>query len=239
VRPEIGRHAVIRLEGLGKQFGGEPPFEALANVHLSVLEGDWLAIVGPSGSGKSTLLNIIGCLDVPSSGSYHFDGIDVAGLSDGQRAGIRSHGIGFVFQSFHLLTHRSVEENVMLADIYRRGQRSDRRARVAAVLNQVGLSQRVTSSPVKLSGGERQRVAIARALLGTPRVLLCDEPTGNLDSVTTSGVLDLLKALNAQGMTIVTITHSADVASRANRTVRMTDGQLTNVPPDDEEESPK
>jgi ABC-type lipoprotein export system ATPase subunit len=221
---------VIGLTDLGKRFEGDPPVDALVDVNLSVNEGEWLAIVGPSGSGKSTLLNIIGCLDGHTSGSYRFDGIEVTELSDKQRAGLRSRGIGFVFQSFHLLAHRTVTENVMLADVYRRAPAGDRRERAAMALDKVGLGHRAEFLPTRLSGGERQRAAIARALMGSPRLLLCDEPTGNLDSTTTATVLGLFAALHQQGMTIVMITHEHDVAAHAGRQVRITDGLLTEVP---------
>ena len=221
--------AVISLESVCKEFDSDPPVGALVNVDLNVDEGEWVAIIGPSGSGKSTLLNIIGCLDTQTSGSYRFDGVDVAELSDRQRAGLRCRGIGFVFQSFHLLGHRSVTENVMLADVYRTAPSRHRRARAQAALETVGLSHRAEFLPTRLSGGERQRVAIARALTGSPRLLLCDEPTGNLDSATTAAVLQLFDDLNRQGMTIVMITHEHDVADRSGRQVRMTDGRLTEV----------
>ncbi len=222
---------VISLASLGKRYDSDPPVDALVDVNLAVSEGDWVAIVGPSGSGKSTLLNIVGCLDTQTSGSYKFDGIDVADLSDRQRAGLRCRGIGFVFQSFHLLAHRTVTENVMLAGIYRKSPREDRRERAAAALDRVGLAHRAEYLPTKLSGGERQRVAIARALAGSPRVLLCDEPTGNLDSTTTAAVLELFAELNRQGMTIVMITHERDVAARAGQQVQIIDGVLSEAAP--------
>ncbi len=222
---------VISLASLGKRYDSDPPVDALVDVNLAVSEGDWVAIVGPSGSGKSTLLNIVGCLDTQTSGSYKFDGIDVADLSDRQRAGLRCRGIGFVFQSFHLLAHRTVTENVMLAGIYRKSPREDRRERAAAALDRVGLAHRAEYLPTKLSGDERQRVAIARALAGSPRVLLCDEPTGNLDSTTTAAVLELFAELNRQGMTIVMITHERDVAARAGQQVQIIDGVLSEAAP--------
>ena len=217
---------VVELVGLGRRFGSDPPVDALVEINLRVRQGEWLAIVGPSGSGKSTLLNIVGCLDQQTTGTYHFSGIDVAGLSDKRRAGLRSRGIGFVFQSFHLLAHRTVVENVMLADVYRKAPMRGRHDRAAAALDQVQLTHRAEFLPTRLSGGERQRVAIARALLGSPHLLLCDEPTGNLDSTTTEAILELFDVLNAQGMTIITITHEHDVAARARRQIRIVDGSL-------------
>ncbi|HUX75646.1 MAG TPA: ATP-binding cassette domain-containing protein, partial [Anaerolineae bacterium] len=178
------------------------------------------------GAGKSTLLNVIGCLDRPTSGSYFFDGIDTATLSDNERAGLRSRRIGFVFQSFHLLPHRSVLENVMLAEVYRRQSRRGRRERALAAIEKVGLSHRVDFLPTKLSGGEKQRVAIARALVGSPSLLLCDEPTGNLDSKTSANLLDLFEALNQQGLTLVIVTHDENIAKRAGRRVQIVDGSL-------------
>jgi ABC-type lipoprotein export system ATPase subunit len=222
----ISQPPVIELNGVGRRFGTDPPLNALVDVNLQVERGEWLAIVGPSGSGKSTLLNILGLLDQQTSGTYLFNGIDVAGLRDVQRAGLRSRAMGFVFQSFHLISHRAVLDNVMLSDIYRKGSRKDRRERAAAAIARVGLTKRAHYLPSRLSGGERQRVAIARAIMGSPRVLLCDEPTGNIDSVMTASILDLFSELNQGGLTIVTITHDHDVAERASRQVRIIDGVL-------------
>lgn len=218
---------VVELEGLGRRYGTDPVVDALRDVSLQVRDGDWLAVVGPSGSGKSTLLNIVGCLDLQTAGSYRFRGIDVGELSDKQRAGLRCRGIGFVFQAFHLLEYRTVMENVMLSDVYRRAPRQGRRDRAAHALDQVGLSHRAEFFPTTLSGGERQRVAMARALMGSPELLLCDEPTGNLDSTTTHKILDLIADLNHQGMTVIMITHEPDVAERAQRQARIVDGILT------------
>lgn len=214
---------------MSREFGSEPVVHALIEVDLRLTAGEWLAITGPSGAGKSTLLNIIGCLDRPSSGSYHFEEIDTASLNDRARAGLRSRRIGFVFQSFHLLPHRSVLENVMLAEIYRQESHHGRQARALAALTRVGLAQRVDFLPPKLSGGEKQRVAIARALVGSPSLLLCDEPTGNLDSKSAADILDLFAQLNQQGLTLVIVTHDEKVANRAARRVQIVDGRLTDM----------
>src|SRR6266508_1292697 len=220
---------VLELKGVGRGLGSEPVVHALVDVHLRLEAGEWLAITGPSGAGKSTLLNILGCLDSPSSGEYFFEGIDTASLSDEERAGLRSRRIGFVFQSYHLLSHRSVLENVMLAEVYREQDINGRRERALAALDRVGLSHRVDFMPTKLSGGEKQRVAIARALVGSPSVLLCDEPTGNLDSKSGAEILDLFAKLNEQGLTLVIVTHDENVAKRARRRVHVIDGRLTEI----------
>ncbi|MFM9883302.1 MAG: ATP-binding cassette domain-containing protein [Burkholderiales bacterium] len=223
--------AVVELRKIGRQFGTEPAVHALVDVDLTVHEGDWLTITGPSGAGKSTLLNIIGCLDQPTSGTYLIDGIDTTQLSDKERAGLRSQRIGFVFQSFHLLPYRTVLENVMLAEMYRKQSRAGRRERALAAIERVGLSHRAEFSPLKLSGGERQRVAIARAVMGSPSLLLCDEPTGNLDTKSTASILDLFERLNNEGLTLVVVTHDENVAKRAARRVQVVDGALTEVTP--------
>ncbi|GAA4914835.1 putative ABC transport system ATP-binding protein [Nonomuraea thailandensis] len=217
---------VIELTGVGKDFPAQPPVRALREVSLRVDRGDHLAIVGPSGSGKSTLLNVLGLLDRPTSGSYLLDGVETTTLRDGARTRLRGDRIGFVFQSFHLLPHRSVVENVMLAELYGARRRRGRRERALAALERVGLGHRAGFTPGRLSGGERQRAAIARALLGAPSLLLCDEPTGNLDSHNTDAVLDLFAELREQGLTIVVITHEQEVSERAGRRVRITDGAL-------------
>ncbi len=223
------RKPVVELRSISRTFGTDPPVQALRSVDLTVFRGDWLAIIGPSGSGKSTLLNILGCLDRPTEGTYLVDGIDAAGLSDEQRASVRARRIGFVFQTFHLLGHRTALENVMLADVYAGGEREGRRARAEAALERVGMSPRRDFMPTKLSGGEQQRVAIARALFGSPALLLCDEPTGNLDSTNTESVLALFHELERDGLTLVVITHEEDVAAHARRVVRIVDGELTEV----------
>ncbi|MFI6325382.1 ABC transporter ATP-binding protein [Nonomuraea sp. NPDC050556] len=221
------REPVIELSSVSRSFPAEPPVLALQDVSLRVEWADYLAIVGPSGSGKSTLLNVIGLLDRPTSGTYRLDGIETTSLRDGARTKLRGSRIGFVFQSFHLLAHRSVVENVMLAEIYARHDRKGRKRRALEALDQVGMGHRVDFPTDRLSGGERQRAAIARALLGKPSLLLCDEPTGNLDSRNTAAVLDLFDQLREQGLTIVVITHEDEVSTRAKRRVRITDGVLT------------
>jgi macrolide transport system ATP-binding/permease protein len=222
---------VIKLNKVGRHYGSDPPVHALIDVDLQVESGEWLAITGPSGAGKSTLLNILGCLDRPSSGNYYLDGIDTAKLGDSQRAGLRSRRIGFVFQAFHLLPHRTVLENVMLAEVYRKQSQRGRRERALAALERVGLSHRVDFLPTKLSGGEKQRVAIARALVGSPSLLLCDEPTGNLDSKSSADLLNLFEKLNKEGLTLVIVTHDENVANRAGRRVHIIDGKLTDITP--------
>ena len=219
---------VVELSGVSRCYLTDPPVTALRDVDLTVEQGEWLSVVGPSGSGKSTLLSILGCLDLATSGTYHLSGLDVAELSDRERAGLRSRLIGFVFQAFHLLSHRPVIDNVRLAEVYRGQARAGRGDRAMAALAMVGLEHRASFLPTRLSGGERQRVAIARALMSSPRLLLCDEPTGNLDSTTTEALLDLFGELNAvHGLTIVMITHEHDVAERAGRCVHIIDGMLS------------
>jgi ABC-type lipoprotein export system ATPase subunit len=220
---------VVELRGIGRTYGSDPPVEALRGVDLTIARGDWLAIVGPSGSGKSTLLNILGCLDRPTRGTYLMDGLDVSRLSEGQRTAVRARSIGFVFQSFHLLGHRTALENVLLAELYAGGARAGRRERALRALERVGMGHRRDFLPTKLSGGEQQRVAIARALLGSPRLLLCDEPTGNLDSANTESLLLLFDALAREGLTLVVVTHDEEVAATAGRVVRMVDGRLDEV----------
>jgi ABC-type lipoprotein export system ATPase subunit len=220
---------VVRLVGVSRTFGEDPPVRALREVDLTIWPGEWVAIVGPSGSGKSTLLNILGLLDRQTAGTYHFDGIDVAGLDDMRRAGLRARGIGFVFQAFHLMPHRSVLENVTLAELYAGKPRRGRQQRAMAALDRVGLADRADFLPTKLSGGQQQRAAIARALIGEPDLLLADEPTGNLDSHSAEGVLDVFEQLSGEGLTLAVITHDEHVAGRAGRRVRIVDGVLNEV----------
>jgi putative ABC transport system ATP-binding protein len=217
---------VIRLHGLTKVFAGPPPVRALDGVNLTVAAGDFLSVMGRSGSGKSTLLHILGLLDTATGGTYHFDGTDVSGLPERQRTFIRGRRIGFVHQGFQLLNDRSAIENVMLSTLYRNAKRSDSEAASLRALDMVGLADRAGQSPRVMSGGERQRVAIARALAGDPLVLLCDEPTGNLDSANTAAILRIFARLNDAGVTIVLITHDAAVARTGHRIVHMADGEL-------------
>jgi len=218
---------VVELEGVSRTFQGSPPVEAVKGADLSVQEGDYMAIAGPSGSGKSTLLHILGCLDTPTSGAYRLLGLDVGGLSDKMRTSLRGAEIGFVFQAFHLLSYRTALENVMTGLVYNRTPRRVRRQRASDALERVGLGHRLDFNPGQLSGGERQRVAIARAIAPQPSLLLCDEPTGNLDSKTTESILGLFDDLrSAEGLTLVVITHDEAVGSRAHRRVGITDGLL-------------
>lgn len=218
---------LISLCDVTRFFPGPPPVNALRGVNLTVQRGDYLAIVGPSGSGKSTMLNTLGLLDRPSTGTFMFDGIDVSTLSEDERAALRGESIGFVFQSFHLLPSRTVCENVMMAGIYSGQCREERETLARAALDRVGLAHRVDFSPATLSGGERQRVAIARAVSTTPRLLLADEPTGNLDRENSAAIMRLFTDLGAEGLTIVMITHDDSVAAAAHTRMRMHDGELT------------
>ncbi|WP_067481014.1 ABC transporter ATP-binding protein [Actinomadura hibisca] len=198
---------------------------ALRGVSLAIEEGEYAAILGPSGSGKSTLMHLLGCLDRPTTGVLRIGGRDVAGLSDTELAELRNRRVGFVFQSFHLLARTSTRDNVALPLVYRGVPRAERRRRAAEALATVGLEHRLEHRPGQLSGGEQQRVAIARALVGDPGVVLADEPTGNLDTRTGDGVMDLLERLNRErGVAVVLVTHEADVAARARRRVHVRDG---------------
>lgn len=219
---------VLEVQDLVKTYGeGETAVHALAGVSLVVEPGDYVAIMGSSGSGKSTLMNILGCLDVPTSGTYRLDGVDVSELNESQLALVRNRRIGFVFQSFNLIARTSALANVELPLAYAGVSRAERRERALAALDMVGLANRADHDPNQLSGGQQQRVAVARALVSRPALLLADEPTGNLDSRSTRDVLGILDGLNAQGRTIVLITHEDEVAGHAHRTIRLVDGQIT------------
>ena len=218
---------LIRLEQVALTYPGPPPVPALAPTDLTVHPGEYVTVVGRSGSGKSTLLNILGLIDRPTAGSYLFGGVDTATMSQARRTSLRARRIGLVFQAFHLLSHRTAEENVALGLLYRGVPRGERQQAAREALARVGLGDRTRALPIELSGGERQRVAIARALVGRPALLLCDEPTGNLDSTTAEGVLDLITELHDAGLTVVMITHDRAIAERAQRLVSITDGILT------------
>jgi putative ABC transport system ATP-binding protein len=228
---------VLALRSVWKTFdaGSTSPVHALRGVDLEVAPHESVAIIGPSGSGKSTLLNILGCLDIPTRGTYLLNGTDVATLTDAGRAAVRGREIGFVFQQFHLLPHRSVLENVELGTIYGTTNqpppnRKERIERALDALHRVGLDHRVDATARTLSGGEKQRVAIARAITSRPSLLLADEPTGNLDTRNTHTVLDVFDRLQADGLTLVVITHDPSVARRLQRSVAITDGHLTTQP---------
>jgi ABC-type lipoprotein export system ATPase subunit len=229
VRPEPEQSPVLELRAVRRVFGTDPPVVALRDVDLTVRRGEWLSILGPSGSGKSTLLNVIGLLDRQDAGTYRLDGTDVNELDDLARAAVRGKRIGFVFQAFHLLAHRSVLDNVMLAEMYTGHPRRGRRERALAALARVGLVDRADFLPTRLSGGQRQRAAIARAMTGERSLLLCDEPTGNLDTENAASILDLFGELSADGITLVVISHDPTVAARAGRQVRIVDGVLSDV----------
>ncbi len=201
--------------------------EALRGVSLAVDPGEYAAVIGPSGSGKSTLMHLFGCLDRPTAGTLRVDGRDVTSLDDGELAELRNAAIGFVFQSFQLLARTSAVDNVSLPLVYRGVSRRERRQRAEEALDAVGMAHRMTHRPSQLSGGEQQRVAIARALVGEPRLLLADEPTGNLDTVNGADVMAILERLNSeQGVAVVLVTHDADIAARARRQIRMRDGLI-------------
>lgn len=221
---------LIEMENLTRRFDGPQPVWALRECTFSVAAGEMVAVTGPSGSGKSTLLNCLGLLDRPSSGRYLLKGRDVTDLEERHRAGLRARQIGFVFQDYNLLWGRTAIDNVALGSIYRRTPSDDRLDRAKDSLDAVGLSHRRQALVETMSGGERQRVAIARAIAGMPSLLLCDEPTGNLDSATGQAILDLLDGLNARGQTIVIVTHAPAVAARAVRRFGMSDGTLSERP---------
>ena len=218
---------MIHMNNIVKQYklGGESIY-ALDHVSLHVGEGEYVAIIGPSGSGKSTLMNIIGCLDTADSGEYQLAGKKIGSYSSRQLARLRNRHIGFIFQGFHLLQKLTALENVELPLIYQKVGRRERRKRAKAALEKVGLGQRMGHKPTELSGGQQQRCAIARALVTRPKLILADEPTGNLDSRTGQEIMAMLDELHAAGNTIVLITHDSDVAARADRLIRIVDGRV-------------
>ena len=218
---------MIALNDLWRTYHvGDSEVHAMRDVNLEIAKGDYLAVMGPSGSGKSTLLNILGCLDRPTSGSYSFNGRDVGEISDADRTKLRQTEIGFIFQFFHLLARLTAQGNVELPMLFAGVARAERRRRALDALEAVGLTDRVHHRPDQLSGGQRQRVAIARAVVMNPGLLLADEPTGNLDRAAAAEVMELLGAMNADGQTVVLVTHDPEVGSRARNAVRMDDGAI-------------
>ena len=218
---------MFKLVNLSKSFiGGEVKTTALDRISITIKAGEYVAITGPSGCGKSTLLSVLGLLEVPDAGEYWFEGKDIAAWSEIQLNQLRGGRIGFVFQNFNLLDDLTVTENVELALTYGALPKQERRERVAAMLNKLGIGHRAQHFPFQLSGGQQQRVAIARALVANPALLLADEPTGNLDSVHGDDVMKLLKQINEEGTTVVMVTHSREHAAQASRTVRLLDGRI-------------
>lgn len=226
--PNPGAPALIQLRALTKTYGsGDAAFQALRGVDLDIREGEFVAIMGPSGSGKSTLMNVLGCLDSPTTGEYRYEGIPVGPLTTDQRALMRRHALGFIFQGFNLLARTSAVENVELPLLYRGLSRQERRDLAIEALTSVGLPHKLANTPAELSGGQQQRVAIARAIVTRPRTLFADEPTGNLDTATTREIMELLTHLNVErGITILMVTHEDEVAAYAQRVVRVKDGLI-------------
>ena len=219
--------AILKLTDICKDYiQGKEPVRVLKNINLTVERGDYLAIMGPSGSGKSTLMNIIGCLDVPTSGHYELDGRNLQDLSDDELADIRNKHLGFVFQQFHLLPKMDAVDNVALPLLYAGVPLKERRERAEEALRAVGLGERIHFQPNQLSGGQCQRVAIARAMVGRPDLLLADEPTGALDTKAGNQIMEIFHKLSQEGMTIIMITHEPSIAACADKTYRILDGEL-------------
>jgi len=233
---QISEYSLLKFQGVTKVYGtGSAAMQALRGIDLHIGQGEFVAVMGPSGSGKSTCMNILGCLDTPSNGAYLFEGVDVGKLSRDQRALLRRHYLGFVFQGFNLLNRTSALENVELPLVYRGIPADERRASALRALAAVGLKGWETHTPGELSGGQQQRVAIARAIVADPKVLLADEPTGNLDSARSRDIMEMLAAFNREyGITIILVTHDADMAAYAKRIIRFIDGII-----DSEEENGK
>lgn len=222
---ENSKDILCLMENITKTYKmGEVYVEVLKNVNLSIKRGEFVAVMGTSGSGKTTLMNILGCLDVPTSGRYVLAGKEVSNLTDDELSVIRNEHIGFVFQNFYLLPYATVLENILLPTLYIERQKDNPEKRAIELLRLVGLEERAKFKPTQLSGGQQQRVAIARALINNPELLLCDEPTGQLDSKTASEIIDLLKKLNEKGKTLIVVTHDQNIASHAKRIIQINDG---------------
>ncbi len=218
---------IVQLENVYKDYAqGREPVHVLHDVSMSVEQGEYIAIMGPSGSGKTTLMNVLGCLDVPTSGTYLLDGQDIGTLSDDALADIRNNAIGFVFQHFYLMPKMTALDNVALPLLYRGVSLKDRRARAAAALKLMGLEDRMDFYPNQLSGGQQQRVAIARAIVGSPKLLLADEPTGALDTASGVQIMDIFRRLSQRGITIIMITHEMAIAQKADKIYHILDGRL-------------
>ena len=218
---------LLNIQNIYKNYGKEPMIvPVLKDVSLEVVQGDYIAIMGPSGSGKTTLMNIIGCLDRASLGTYLFEDEDISEMNDDALSDLRLNKIGFVFQNFNLLSSETAQENVALPLIYAGIDKEKRNQRAIDVLNKVGLQDRISFKPSQLSGGQKQRVAIARAIINNPKILLADEPTGALDQASGKQVMELFKSLNDEGVTIIMITHDANVASHAKKTFHIIDGEI-------------
>jgi putative ABC transport system ATP-binding protein len=218
---------VIKIRNITRDFPlGNEVVKVLKGIDLDIEQGEYVALMGPSGSGKSTLMNLLGCLDTPTSGSYFLNGNDVSNMSDDELAEIRNKEIGFVFQTFNLLPRTTALENVALPMVYAGISKSNRKIRAEKVLSDVGLADRMDHKPNQLSGGQRQRVAVGRALINNPSIILADEPTGNLDSVTSLEILMLFDEIHKQGNTVIVVTHEEEVAEHAHRVIRLLDGMV-------------